>query len=126
MIKPEDIVLTKRDKLHILFNILNNIIPWQIVAIFVFFAVSTNTLMLANYDWYHHIEVMHHVAHFLFSVVFGLLETVCFLGMFIPTVEKIQGEWGGAEQKYRKMVIRRTEDFLLSNRRSASAEEDEE
>lgn len=123
MIKPEDIVLTRRDKFYILCRILDDIIPWQIPVGVAIMMLITHVIMLNNADWYFNLNHFSSLTRFSFCLVLGILESAALLAIMIPLEEKISNDWSSTEERYRKDAVKKVDEFLLSSRRTGSIDE---
>ena|ERR1035437_4031603 len=123
MIKPEDIVLTRRDKFYILCRILDDIIPWQIPVGVAIMMLITHVIMLNNADWYFNLNHFSSLTRFSFCLVLGILESAALLAIMIPLEEKISNDWSSTEERYRKDAVKKVDEFLLSSRRTGSLDE---
>ncbi len=124
MIKPQDIVLTRRDKLKILCHILNDMVPWQIPAVMAVLMTLTSCFLINNFDWYQNIPYWRHAARFIVCIPLSFVELCAFVAIFSPIEEKITARWSKFEERYRKDAVKKLDEFLLSQRAAQNTDDD--
>ena len=123
MIKPSDIVLTRRDKLVILYYCLNDMIPWQIPVSVAVLMAFTSCLFINSADWYQNIEHLRHVVRFFVCLPIAFLELCALVAILAPIEDRIMNRWDRFEKKYRENAVKKVDEFLLSQRRNEDSDE---
>jgi len=118
MTGPEDIKLNLMDKFKVFVRIVHEeILPLQVISIWVGLAIATHVVLLNKADWYHNMESLVIPARIAICLLGGVLEGVVIILTLGPLFDKIEKHWSDYEEKYRIEAHKKVEELLLAQKK---------